>query len=169
MKFYQLLPLILSLFIFSCERKRNVDMITFASQNLENHEADVQKIVNYLNNNIEVESLTLDIKSNKDSVLTYSFPLKKNEIKIDEEFKNFLLGFYDRFGVYRVCKDKSDLFFCSNIRNEKWDSYRYIWLKTPNKPNPHYKYYSNNEIPKEISGWRYKLQNNWYLESLPKH
>jgi hypothetical protein len=169
MKFHQLLPLVFCLFLFSCERKSNKEMIVFASENLKNHPDQLQKILNYYNTNVKVETLTLDRSANNDSIITYSFPLKKNAIKIDENFEEFLLEFYEKFGIYRVSSSKNGIFLSSNVRNERWDSYQYIWLKNPNKHNKHYKYYSKNKVPKEISGWRYKLQDNWYLESAAKY
>nr|WP_321451233.1 hypothetical protein [uncultured Carboxylicivirga sp.] len=161
---------ILSVLMTSCKTSSKSEMIELASKNIIAYKTELDEIINWIHSENYPNNTYFDLLSSKDSLNIFCLDKDQPHISLDKDFTEFLIKFYHDFGIYRInlCNDR--IILRSKIRNQNWNSYGFIWYEEEitSSSSRGLKVYNNKELPKEESGWFYKLNQKWYLES-PKN
>ena len=157
--------MLLSLLLTSCfPTKEGDEMIKYTLDKFDKHKTELEKIVAWVESvNIYAE-YRMDIDSSK--IRAFNIEERGSTYLEDENMEAFLIRFYDDFNIYRIMVTTETIYFSFKIRNpDKW-TYSLAYTRVPApKTFANYKTYSRTSTPVEQTGWLYKFEQNWYLES----
>ena len=151
--------------LLSCyEIKKGNEMIEYISEKFEKHKPELKDIVAWIEEEsiypksfIEVDSSIIEIYNWEENTVSYLE---------DKTIEQFLIKFYKDFEIYRIEVNPETISFNAKMRNPDLWTYSLEYARTPSpKTFANYKIYSGENKPKESTGWLYKLEENWYLES----
>lgn len=164
--------IIFVVFLYSCNTNDTKYSVKYFSDEITNNKKEYA----YINNKILELRYFFPYSLTGYRAKQIFYLINKNDSSIalkDERFATYLWKFVRKEYLEVCVYDDVIRYSYSDIRNENLNGYHVLYLKKEIKNGSYfeklvfdkYKFHETGNIPKEIDGWVYHIEGNWFIQS----
>jgi len=157
---------ILFMLLFSCNIKDPDEIIDIMTIALNDNMEPLKYINNWIDKQSDKYPYPYTLSVNRSDVLGEIY-YDDGFYSIDDDvFAHYLTSFIYFTDFIAIEVDKNVIYYRHIERNKEYKDFNLIYIRNGKKTDLHeYKFYETGNIPKEVTGWVYHLQGNWYVLS----